>query len=198
MSEKIIFVRHGESQGNKMKIYQGVHNLYGLTPLGKLQSKKAASLISDLKLYPEKLFYSPLIRSKETAIILKNNLLSIKEVEENELLKEIDMGLLNGMSKNLAKSLYNKKLLEIKNGLCNYDFFNGESKDCINSRVCEIKSVLESCKYNNVIVVSHGGIIRLIIESFLKVKVDDIEYENGSIIILNKKKDKYSFGGYYQ
>ena len=62
---RIIFIRHGESLANAKRIYLG-HTDWDLSALGYEQAKRAAELLSDVKI--DKIYSSDLIRAYNTVL----------------------------------------------------------------------------------------------------------------------------------
>lgn len=90
---KLYFVRHGESEGNVLKIFYGRGD-YPLTERGREQAKALAERLKDIEI--ERCVASPLIRALDTAKII---------CEPKELTPELhpgmveqDMGELEGIS----------------------------------------------------------------------------------------------------
>jgi broad specificity phosphatase PhoE len=84
---KLIITRHGETKGNVQRILAGIHD--PLTPRGKEQAKKVSRRLKDEKI--DAIFSSPLIRAKETAVIIAKNHPTTKVIIVDEL-KEMELG----------------------------------------------------------------------------------------------------------
>ena len=93
---RIIFVRHGESEGNLQGKIQGRED-YCLSPSGVRQAKKLKNYFYNQKLVISHLYSSPLKRAFETAKIL-SELWEI-EIKSESGLQEYDMGRLSGADK---------------------------------------------------------------------------------------------------
>ena len=93
---RIIFVRHGESEGNLQGKIQGRED-YCLSPSGVRQAKKLKNYFYNQKLVISHLYSSPLKRAFETAKIL-SELWEI-EIKAEPGLQEYDMGRLSGADK---------------------------------------------------------------------------------------------------
>lgn len=65
---KIILIRHGESEKNIKDVFDAQGDDFHLTKNGQKQTKVAAEMIKDEKV--DKIFYSPMLRVKETAGII--------------------------------------------------------------------------------------------------------------------------------
>lgn len=88
------FVRHGESQGNVDKIFQGQSET-PLTALGQTQAHTLGKIFSKRGINYDKVFSSPQLRAMQTANLICQFL--NLEIEICPLLKEINNGKLAGM-----------------------------------------------------------------------------------------------------
>lgn len=94
-SGKLILVRHGESEGNRDRIFTTTPLHLALTDLGRQQAREAGRRIK-LLFDAEVVVASPFIRARETAEIIAEVLGLPVEVEHD--LHERDVGLLMGES----------------------------------------------------------------------------------------------------
>lgn len=99
----LILVRHGESEGNKMRIIQGKMNIFSLTQEGRRQVKE--STLSNIKLLKEinGVYSSSMMRAIETAKIVIKTAGIEQEVQSMEILDEMDPGVLSGKTHDYAK-----------------------------------------------------------------------------------------------
>jgi len=65
---KIILIRHGESEKNIKDVFDAQGDDFHLTKNGQKQTKAAAEMIKEEKV--DKIFYSPMLRTRETAEII--------------------------------------------------------------------------------------------------------------------------------
>jgi broad specificity phosphatase PhoE len=91
---KITFVRHGESQVNRLQVISNRGLRYPLTLTGRQQAAALADRLQDQRV--TRIYSSPLLRALETAIILADRL--GVEYEVAEALRENDLGVLEGQS----------------------------------------------------------------------------------------------------
>lgn len=159
--KKLLFIRHAESFGNKMKIIQG-HADFNLTETGK---KELSSLInsnfSRFNNY-DSIISSPLKRTYETAEIISGFINA--SVENDELLKEFSAGILDGLSKEEAKEKYEKyyKIWEKRGDLDQIP--KAESGDMLQVRTLMFLERFLGEDYNHIIV-SHAGFLRCLINT---------------------------------
>ena len=153
---KIYAIRHGQTELNKKRIINGQLD-EGLSDEGIDQAKKSiASLPKSIR----HIHISPLLRTKQTAEII-NNQLKVPTAFHDEL-REIHFGSLAGKAWDSIESGENlmKKHKEVK-----YDYRSagGESVDDVQKRVLRFLKKIKGVHGNHeVLLVTHGGIIRLL------------------------------------
>ena len=144
----IYFIRHGETDYNKDKRFQGHLNI-SLNQKGIVQAKIALDCSKSLKI--DKIYCSPLKRAVETAKII--NSFHNAQIIKDDRIKEINMGSLQGKSKDKLKKF------ELILAYTNPERFGGESHEEFCDRV---KSFLDEIidSNENILIVSHGGVYR--------------------------------------
>ena len=158
---KLMFVRHAESVGNKNNMLQGQHD-YPLTDNG-LNSidKLASSNISKLKEY-DSIISSPLTRTKQTANVIKEK--TGIEINFDELLKEISFGVLDGMFKINELPNYKEVFYKFsKTGELN-TIPGSENADILQIRCLMFLEQFINKNYNS-IVVTHAGMLRFLLNT---------------------------------
>jgi probable phosphoglycerate mutase len=90
----IYIARHGQDQDNVRGILNG-HRDELLTTLGQEQARELANKIKDANLKIDKIYSSPLKRTKQTADIIAE-ILSLDKPEDFSLLIERDFGIMTG------------------------------------------------------------------------------------------------------
>lgn len=172
----IIMIRHGESEDNVAKVF-GTYE----TKLSKKGIEQIKVTKKNLEEYNfSKVYYSPLIRTKETL-----NHLGLEGIPD-ERIQEYDFGIFAGLT---YKETEDKYPLEYKEWIDNpndYIIREGESLQIVYKRVVEFLEELVQ-KNEDVLLVTHAGIVRLAfcwvfdnIDHFFRFKVD-----NGSINIIS-------------
>ncbi|TDT72550.1 phosphoglycerate mutase [Hypnocyclicus thermotrophus] len=155
----IYIIRHGETEWNIVKKWQG-HKNSNLTELGKLQAEKLANKLKNIKF--NKIYSSPLGRAYDTAKILKGN--RDIDIELDNRLKEINMGVLEGLDREIGIKKYGNTIEQFWNypHLYNHKEINGESFYSLNNRTKEfLEEIIK--KYNkneHIVIVSHGVTIK--------------------------------------
>jgi broad specificity phosphatase PhoE len=151
---KLILVRHGESLGNRDRIFAVNPSDLPLTELGYRQAREVADQI-DLMFKAELIVTSPFLRARETARVIAERLRLALGIEPD--LYERDVGSLKGQS-------YDE--LERAPG---YDLDRpwawkprgGESYEDVKARVGPILDRLaQAHPTGDVVIVSHGGVMQ--------------------------------------
>jgi|TARA_B100001750_G_scaffold180451_1_gene148884 broad specificity phosphatase PhoE len=156
----LFIVRHGESQGNALGLWQG-HKDYNLTKKGEQQALLTKQYFSAT--YFDKLQTSDLTRAIQTIEIIRSDYLKSIEVESSW--KELSFGSWEG-----------KSSLDINRGAELLDFWyqnptkakipGGETFIQLQQRVLKaynsLYNQIQSSKSENVLLVAHGGSIRVL------------------------------------
>jgi len=153
---KIYAIRHGQTELNK----KGVINSQideGLSEEGINQAKNS---ISSLPQSIKHLHVSPLLRTKQTAEILNAHLK--RTVSTHDELREIHFGSLAGQAWNSIES--GEELMKRHRAVqYNYRLRGGESVEDVKNRLLRfLKKIKGKYDDHEVLLVTHGGIIRLL------------------------------------
>ena len=194
---KLIILRHGESEWNKLNLFTGWEDV-SLTDQGKIDAKKAAFAIQNLKVDINHAYTSALKRAAKTLEIVLYILKKDIPVISDQALNERNYGSLTGMNKDEARNKWGDE--QVKLWRRSYDVApeNGESlKDTCNRTIPYFKKNILPKLHNgeNVIITAHGNSLRSIIMHVEELSEDAIvnveittgipivyEYENKKII----------------
>ncbi len=173
----ICLVRHGETDWNAKRKIQGRKDI-PLNEIGTLQAKDCQNYFRDLNW--NVIVSSPLLRAKQTAEIINEDLKLPFVVMEQFI--ERDYGDIEGFT-----------LEERMRHYPNNDCPNQESFELVRERVMKGANRLHELYPNQkIIVVAHGGVIKILLNSLLKEEaitrknglsnggVSHILYEDGS------------------
>ena len=191
---KVYLIRHGETFGNVKNVTQG-HSATRLTEKGIKQSEKIAEFFKDIPL--ARIYCSPLFRARQTAKrILKHHPPS-RLVNWQEFV-EINSGELEGLSRKKQRELFPEmRQTQMTSKRLDWRPPNGESIRELYQRV--IKGFDKMIKLHkpgeNILVVSHGGVLLCLLLEFQGKSVKDIAFnkriDNCEIIeVLWDKKPK--------
>ena len=208
---QLIISRHGESIWNKSNRFTGWSNI-SLTSNGRYQSYQKALILKNNNLIPNKIISSTLIRSINTAEIIKSKLNNQNIIETSWRLNERHYGMFEGMDRDEAYKIYSKEKIQSirkkfyympyiinneiiidKNHLMNDNIQTpiGESNNMVYKRVYpywenEIKKYLE--KNRIILIISHKNSIRClmkIIENLSVGEFDNTNIENNDLLLYN-------------
>lgn len=164
---EIFFVRHGLTQSNIEKRLMGARINDPLSPQGHEQAQNVAQQINrDFNI----LFSSPLLRAYQTAEYFAQVLKLPIHVREE--LKERDCGILSGCSWDEVAIKTNGELTYEKlkaHEELNYSKYGGETTAIVLARLEKfLAEIIKLYADKKVLIVSHGGIIRLMYRHFKK------------------------------
>ena len=196
---KIYFVRHGETQWNVKKIFQGIKDS-PLTEKGQEQARKLKNKLNEIDF---NYFYSsPLGRAVQTLEILTEDRKNITLGTIKDF-REINMGDMEGVPREEFEKKYPVQFNNLWHNGKDYDpsEFNGENFQGVLDRVKKgLRFLVENHKDSDkILVVSHGIALEAIfasinkegVETFSERRVPEntslttVEYKNGEFKILN-------------
>lgn len=151
---KIFSTRHGQTDYNKKDFILGTTDLE-LNETGLQQAYELAEYIRNSKIKIDVIVSSPMKRAMKTAQIVAelNNL----EIITDKRLREWDYGEFEGLHRTAEGFHQNKLQFAVKMGK------NGESLLQLSHRVyAALDEIIEKYSDKNVLLVSHGGICRVI------------------------------------
>lgn len=157
---QLILVRHGETNSNKQGVYCGWTDVE-LNEYGISQAEGARDRLKHINF--DLVVASPLKRTKKTAQIISENIIY------DEGLKEINFGLWDNLSLEEIEEKYPDEYnIWMENGTEEFMFPEGESiKDVQKRSASVIDKIIKEQKKGNVLIVTHGGLIRNIISYLL-------------------------------
>ncbi|WP_300345055.1 histidine phosphatase family protein [Fusobacterium sp.] len=196
---KIYFVRHGETEWNVKKIFQGIKDS-PLTEKGQSQARKLKEKLNEIDF--DYFYSSSLGRAVQTLKILTEDRKDIvlKEIKD---FREINMGDMEGVPREEFEKKYPIQFNNLWHNGKDYDpsEFNGESFQEVLDRVKKgLKFLIENHKEEDkILVVSHGIALEAIfasinkegVETFSERKVPEntsvttVEYRDGEFKILD-------------
>ena len=205
---KIYVIRHGETDANKNGVLQGASN-WPLNEYGVKLAEITGQNTRDIKF--DACFSSPLDRAKKTAeLILKNSRNNNVEIQYDDRIKELDMGIYEGKKfrpGEVEVSVIKLLLFKYNAFLCG-KFKGGESARQLCKRTQEFLKELSTKNYENVLVSTHGCAMRAMLNMLYDNKfnfwqgrvpyncaVNIIEVKDGKMKLIEKDKvfydDKY-------
>ena len=194
---EIIFIRHGETDFNRARLYFG-HLDPDLNETGIEQLRKAKILFEKREKMPDVVFSSDLKRCSQSMEILQ-----IDEETEKILtkdLREINFGIFEGKTYEEIKNKYPEKVKKMKNDWRNFKADKGESINEMMLRVAEkMNEIINQYRNKKILVVAHAGVIQALTSYYLFGNLDGywkFKINNGSITKLHVMEDGYTYFEY--
>ncbi|MGL5122932.1 MAG: histidine phosphatase family protein [Fusobacteriaceae bacterium] len=200
---KIYFVRHGQTEWNKLNKFQG-NSDSNLTTLGIEQAKKLGEKLFNDNFKFDKIYSSPLKRAVLTAELITKNNYPVHLIQE---FKEISLGDMEGALYSEFEALHPKTYFNFFNNPQNYDPtpINGENFLVLLERVQEGLEKLANfhkesilCeKETSILVVTHGITLKAIFNFIenqgidLNNFIDNPVPDNTSITTVVYKDNKF-------
>jgi len=152
---QIIAVRHGETQWNREKRWQG-HNDSPLTKKGLDQAKAVANHLAEVQF--SSIYSSDLDRACKTAEQIYK-ISGIKIITDARL-RERNLGIFEGLTKPEMKSQFPEAFNKYQNQDPGYAVPKGESiKQCYARSTAFLKEIPEKHPGETIVVVTHGGVL---------------------------------------
>ncbi len=153
---KILLIRHGETTGDLEDRYGGFYDDH-LTEKGVQQLKETAEKLEGVSV--DAIFSSSLIRAQESSEIINTVLKT--QIEVLDGLRERNYGVLGGLTKTEALAKY-PEVVELHKDYTNTDP-EGESWIDFTNRVLETFLHITSLPNQTIIILGHGGSIKVIL-----------------------------------
>lgn len=179
IQQKLIYlVRHGETEWNAMKKFQG-HTDIPLNDEGRKQAESLIDLMAEIN--PEIVLSSDLSRAIETAKIACQKI--GKEVQIHSDLRETNLGQAEGMFRDDLFAQHGeeslKKWFSIAIEDCDFSFPDGETKmECVKRVKGFLESWLVQVPEEKIVIFSHGGVIRNMVHSSLNAPTEPVMIHN--------------------
>ena len=200
---KIYIIRHGETDANKNGVLQGSSN-WPLNEDGIKLAKITGTNMKGIKF--DACFSSPLDRAKQTAELVLENSGNNTPIQFDDRIKELDMGIYEGKKfkpDELEVPILKILLFKFNAFWCGR-FKGGETaRECCN-RTQEFLKELSKKNYENVLVSTHGGAMRAMLNMLYDKKwdfwqgnvpyncaVNIIEVKNNEMKLIEKDKVYY-------
>jgi len=176
----LYIIRHGQSESNVAKTYCGLSQV-NLTEKGRSDAANAGRILKGIEF--EKVYASDLIRAIQTCEIALNG----AEFEIDTLLREIDVGILGGLTLAQAEDKYGDKVRTARRQR-DYSGFGGESTEDQQSRIAKFMRKIEQGGFTgNVAVFCHEGTVRCMLDYILSMRFGTPRavVDNGSVSIFD-------------
>lgn len=196
---KIYLVRHGSTEWNEKRIWQGVVD----TELSTSGIEEVGKIAEFFKNKPvDVIFSSPMRRAYQTAnIIASKTAYGSEEIIVDNRLRECEIKLWNGKTNEEIDQLYATQFHEWFTNLSS-DVSGVESLESVQKRMYDfLKDVIVHFTNKNVIIVSHAIALRMLISKILNLMPPDhlnFALDNASVssLISNDGRVKVNFLNY--
>ena len=186
---KISLIRHAQTTANAKNILQGHLD----TELSELGIEQSRNLASKLPLNFDAVFSSSLKRALQTIEIALNELGTEMEIIPREGLREIDVGVFEGLSvDNLSdemRDLWSRFRTE-----ANLKDHKGETWNDFLARTKEsfeeVVSISVENRWHHVLIVTHGGVFRAILTNLLGVA--EPPFKNADVITIENQNGTWN------
>lgn len=185
---KLFLIRHGQTKWKKIGFLS--YTDLELTKEGILQAEKIARKLKKEKI--DKIYSSPLKRCKQTAQII-GKYLDLKIYIAPQL-REVNFGIFEGLSLKKAEKKYPELFWARQKDKWNFRIPCGESYQDAAERILKFLKKLSDKKNNNIVLVTHVTIIKILLKLFSNLpmeKIDEIHFPPTSLTILGKKNKKF-------
>ena len=185
---KLFLIRHGQTNWRKIGFLS--YTDLELTKKGISQAKKIARKLKKEKI--DKIYSSPLKRCSRTAQIIGKCLdLKIHIVPQ---LREVNFGILERLSLKEAEKKYPELFLARQKDKWNFRIPSGESYKDAAKRVLNFLKKLSDMKHQNIVLVTHVTIIKILLKYFSNLsmeKIDQTRFPPTSLTIFEKKNKRF-------
>ncbi|OCL26147.1 alpha-ribazole phosphatase [Orenia metallireducens] len=184
MGTKIILVRHGETEWNRQLRFQGSQDI-SLNDKGIEQAEKLAQRLSYEEI--DVVYASDLGRAYQTAkAVAKEHNLEVHKLSE---LQEINFGQWEGLTYNQIQEEYQAEWVMWEENPALNGAPEGESlKDVQERSVKGLEEILSGHSGNTILIVSHGGVIKVLISTLFGIplaKAWQLMQSNTAVNIIN-------------
>jgi alpha-ribazole phosphatase len=187
---KCYLVRHGQTTWNETHRFQGWQDIE-LTNVGVNQAHKISTYFNDIHYHH--LYSSDLVRALKTAQIIQTKHECPMTITKG--LRELDVGEWEGLTWDEVTEKLDDENIANMDDLWKTARTGGESLFQFQERVIQaFKTIVNKSANQDIVIVTHGGVIRVLICHILEIEMSEINYskiDNGSITILEIQKNKH-------
>jgi broad specificity phosphatase PhoE len=181
----IYFVRHGQTDHNKGLIFDDTN--IRLNAVGLRQADLVAKRLKNYNI--QRIYTSNLTRTMQTAVAISTHTGAPLIVDSN--LREIDLGDWASVDPETDQITHREYFEEWSNHLTDMPYPGGECGADVVKRTRGLLNNLFDLELDDVAVVTHGGVIRILFSSFLQLGLEkrfSIDVENCSISVITYNK----------
>lgn len=191
--EKVLLIRHGETDYNREHRLQGVMQI-PLNERGRDQATAVARYLKGLSI--DALYTSPILRAKETAEII-GKLIGLPP-RGDERLREIEFGIFEGLTFAEVERRFPAAHRNWITGYLAYKAPQGESRQDVQRRMrAAWDDLTANSDHKSIALVSHGSAIAIFLGSMYAL-LPSTSIKNTSITTLKRRGDIWEILGYAQ
>jgi probable phosphoglycerate mutase len=190
----LYFVRHGETDYNRLRIMQGRRINSSLNATGRRQALALANRFQ--KLGFDAVYTSSLNRTIETAAqVLKNR--ANATVRQSSDLDEMCWGVYEGVpSSDRLQDMLDEMHARWDGGDFDYCVEEGESiRDVQERGLRAVERIVREHPGQTVLIVTHGRLLRVVLSSILEIgleHMDDIDHANTGVNVVTYRQGSYA------
>jgi len=191
MKSRLYLIRHGETNWNKERRFQGKTDI-PLNEQGIIQAEALSQRLNGLHF--DACYTSDLSRARDTAtIIAKPHCLSLQECAA---LREMDFGLWEGLTSTQINENYAVELKSWRANPMSVRPPEGETLCEVTERSMDaVKEIISTYPDGQVLLISHGGIIRSIVAAVLGMDYNyywRIRQDNTALSVIDFYRDDWA------
>lgn len=191
--EKVLLIRHGETDFNRERRLQGVME-NPLNERGRAQAASVARYLQGLSI--DALYTSPILRAQETADII-GNLIGLP-ARADERLREIEFGIFEGFTFAEVERRFPAAHHNWTTGYLAYRAPQGESRQDVQRRMRAVwDDVTARPDHKSIALVTHGSAIAIFLGSMYAL-LPDTSIKNTSITTLQRREEIWEILGFAQ
>ncbi len=190
---RVIFVRHGEAEGNIDRVFHGHHDS-NLTENGRIQAQLTAKFLEDYKI--DRIYSSDLTRTADTAGYIAEKQ-GIKEIIKDKDLREINGGKWENIPWSELPGLFPEEysLWEKDIGLAHLP--GGESTLQLQKRAAAVvERIVSENEGKTVCIVTHGTVLKSLLCLWRNVPIKEMQnlpwFDNASVTIIDYEENGYN------
>lgn len=170
---RLILVRHGTTKQHSKKIFLGQTDI-SLNNEGREESFNAAQKLRAENLKPKKIYSSDLKRAMETAEIIRDEILPGLEIQPERAFREMCLGDWDGKYISDIQNEFPEEYKKRGEDILFYKRDGGENYFDLRYRVIkQLYRILNTEKEGDILIVSHRGVIKAIIENIKKLPPEE-------------------------
>ncbi len=197
-NRRLLLIRHCEQVQVGEKIFLGQVDL-PLSVEGRASAKEIGKELKRYNINTDRLYTSDLMRARQTADLIKEFLVEEDpekriSVTENKAFREINLGCWDGKTIREIREKFPEAYVERGKNLLGYKVdASSENFYDLKYRVLkEMKKMLRSPGGEDLVLVTHSGVIHCILSSFNEISLEDqlkCKVERGTICLVQNRED---------